>query len=311
MRFLGLGLADRVPDANTIWLFREQLTQAGAIEALFDRFDAARCARRLSRHGRADRRCHACRRAEAAQHRGREEGRSRTGASRRTGRTKPAKLRQKDRDARWTLKFSKAKARPRRDGSRHGRHRHPDLRLQEPCLDRPEASASSADGTSPTPPPTTGACCARGCSTRQHRRATSGPTRAYRSRANEAFLERNGFVSRIHRRKPQGRPMPETIRRANAAKSNVRARVEHVFAQQKDQMGLFIRTIGITRAKAQDRHRQPRLQLPQAGLPRSHRRRLRGRSGSRQGSALPAPYAAAKKPGPRRKHPHSNRLPAK
>jgi hypothetical protein len=28
MRFLGLGLADAVPDANTIWTFREALTRA-------------------------------------------------------------------------------------------------------------------------------------------------------------------------------------------------------------------------------------------------------------------------------------------
>lgn len=41
MRFLGLGLSDRVPDARTIWLFREKLTRAGAIEGLFARFDAA------------------------------------------------------------------------------------------------------------------------------------------------------------------------------------------------------------------------------------------------------------------------------
>ena len=40
MRFLGLGLSDRVPDARTIWLFREKLTKAGAIKPLFDRFDA-------------------------------------------------------------------------------------------------------------------------------------------------------------------------------------------------------------------------------------------------------------------------------
>ena len=40
MRFLGLGLSDRVPDAKTLWLFRERLTQAGAIDALFNRFDA-------------------------------------------------------------------------------------------------------------------------------------------------------------------------------------------------------------------------------------------------------------------------------
>ena len=42
--------------------------------------------------------------------------------------------------------------------------------------------------------------------------------------------------------------MPEAIRRANNAKSKVRSRVEHVFAEQKDRMGLFIRTIGIARA---------------------------------------------------------------
>ena len=32
--------------------------------------------------------------------------------------------------------------------------------------------------------------------------------------------------------------------------AGIRARVEHVFAQQKDKMGLFIRTIGIKRAEA-------------------------------------------------------------
>jgi transposase, IS5 family len=41
MRFLGLGLTDKVPDAKTIWAFRERLTKAGAIEALFARFDRA------------------------------------------------------------------------------------------------------------------------------------------------------------------------------------------------------------------------------------------------------------------------------
>src|ERR1700757_1000497 len=40
MRFLGLGLEDRVPDARTIWLFREKLTTAGAIKRLLEQFDA-------------------------------------------------------------------------------------------------------------------------------------------------------------------------------------------------------------------------------------------------------------------------------
>jgi len=42
--------------------------------------------------------------------------------------------------------------------------------------------------------------------------------------------------------------MPEATRRANGLKSKVRSRVEHVFATQKDRMGLFVRTIGIARA---------------------------------------------------------------
>ena len=47
MRFLGLGLADAVPDANTIWTFREVLTRARidgrpAIEVLFKAYEAAR-----------------------------------------------------------------------------------------------------------------------------------------------------------------------------------------------------------------------------------------------------------------------------
>ena len=40
MRFIGLALHDPVPDAKTIWLYREQLARAGAVERLFARFDA-------------------------------------------------------------------------------------------------------------------------------------------------------------------------------------------------------------------------------------------------------------------------------
>jgi hypothetical protein len=75
---------------------------------------------------------------------------------------------------------------------------------------------------------------------------TEGDT-AYRSAKNEAMLARRGFVS--HCKKPQARPMPERMRIANAQKSKVRSAVEHVFAHQKGPMGLFVRTIGIARAR--------------------------------------------------------------
>ena len=52
MRFLDLELEDPVPDATTIWLFREALAEAGLIDRLFERFGPAsrgrglHCARR-------------------------------------------------------------------------------------------------------------------------------------------------------------------------------------------------------------------------------------------------------------------------
>jgi hypothetical protein len=61
------------------------------------------------------------------------------------------------------------------------------------------------------------------------------------------MLLRRDFVSRIHRKKPKGRAMPERTCFATAQKSI--SAVEHVFAHQKGLMGLFVRTIGLARAR--------------------------------------------------------------
>jgi len=61
-------------------------------------------------------------------------------------------------------------------------------------------------------------------------------------------MEKEGFASKVHRKKLHLRPMPQHIQKANAGKSVIRSRVEHVFANQKSQAGLFVRTVGITRA---------------------------------------------------------------
>src|ERR1700730_10826626 len=118
MRFLGLGLAATVPDANTIWSFREALTRAkihgqSAIEILFKRFDAALAAAGFLAMGGQiiDASIVAAlkQRNSAGEKRAIKEGRIPADWAR-----KPAKLRQKDRDARWTVKYTKAK--PSADG---------------------------------------------------------------------------------------------------------------------------------------------------------------------------------------------------
>ncbi|WP_425476052.1 transposase [Mesorhizobium yinganensis] len=109
-RFLGLlDAGDRVPDAETIWLFREHLTQARAVENLFARFDKHLTkAGYLAMGGQiVDASIVA---APKQRNTDAEKADIKAGKVPDAWKDKPAKLRQKDRDARWTVKFSKAKA---------------------------------------------------------------------------------------------------------------------------------------------------------------------------------------------------------
>ena len=245
MRFLGLGLHDRVPDARTIWLFREKLTRAGAMTALFDRFDAAlRTAGYIAQGGQiVDASLIAAPKQRTTQA---EKDDIKAGRVPGEWAKKPAKLAHKDRDAKWTVKYTKAKARA--DGTM------PPVDIAIPAFGyKNHVSIDKAFGLIRTWMATDaaahdGARLREGLLDKTNTASAVWADTAYRSAANEAFMEDNGFVSKIHRKKPKGRPMPEITRRANALKSKVRSHVEHVFAVQKDRMDLFVRTIGIARA---------------------------------------------------------------
>jgi IS5 family transposase len=245
MRFLGLGLQDRVPDARTIWLFREKLTRADFIQTLFARFDAIlRQSGYIAMSGQI---VDASLIAAPRQRNTEEEKKAiKQGRVPDKWKDKPAKLRQKDRDARWTVKFTKAK--PRGDGSTppvdlaipvFGYQNHISIDCEFGLIRRWSATDAAAYE---------GARLREGLLDKTNTASGVWADTAYRSKANEEFMEENGFVSRVHRKKPKGRAMPAATRRANNVKSKIRSRVEHVFAAQKDRMDLFIRTIGIARA---------------------------------------------------------------
>lgn len=245
MRFLDLSLADRVPDARTIWLFREKLTKAGAIQPLFARFDEVlRAAGYIAMGGQiVDASLVA---APKQRNTDDEKDAIKQGRIPERWKAKPAKLRQKDCDARWTVKFSKA--RERADGTKpavdiaiptFGYQNHISVDRRHGLIRRWLATDAAAYE---------GARLREGLLDRGNTASTVWADTAYRSKANEAFLEAQGFISRIHRKKPPGRPMSDRRRRANALKSKIRSRVEHVFAVQKHKMDLFVRTIGIARA---------------------------------------------------------------
>ena len=245
MRFLGLGLGDKVPDAKTIWAFRERLTRAGAIEALFARFDRAiREAGYIPMSGQI---VDASLVSAPKQRNTDDEKKSvKEGRVPEEWKAKPAKLRQKDRDARWTLVFGKARL--REDGTRHADIAIPVFGYKSHAsIDRRHGFIRKWDVTDASRHD--GRMLRRGLLDPTNTGTTVWADSAYRSSANEAFMERHGFRSQIHHRKPKGRPMPPHIRRGNASRSRVRAAIEHVFAHQKGPMSLCIRTIGIARAR--------------------------------------------------------------
>jgi transposase, IS5 family len=246
MRFLGLGLGDRVPDAKTIWAFRERLTRAGAIERLFARFDRAiREAGYIPMSGQI---VDASLVSAPKQRNTDEEKKAvKEGRVPEEWTAKPAMLRQKDRDARWTLVFGKARL--REDGTRHADIAIPVFGYKSHAsIDRRHGFIRKWDVTDASRHD--GRMLRRGLLDGTNTGTTVWADSAYRSRSNEDFMERHGFRSQVHHRKPKGRPMPTHIRRGNAGRSRVRAAIEHVFAHQKGSMALCIRTIGIARAKA-------------------------------------------------------------
>jgi IS5 family transposase len=243
IRFLGLGLGDPVPDANTIWSFREQLTKGGAIGKLFDHFDRQlRAAGYLAMAGQlVDASIVAApkQRNTKAEKQAIKEGRIPE-----EWQAKPAKLRQKDRDARWTIKYTKAKR--LEDGRKQvdlaipafGYQNHLSADRRHRLIRRwlvTDAAAPAGKHLADLLDP---------ANTASDVWADTG----YRSKKNEALLRDRMLMSRIHRKKPPQRPVPANLARANAKKSAVRAQIEHIFAEQKARMGLFVRTIGIARA---------------------------------------------------------------
>jgi len=244
-RFLRLDDGDTVPDETTIWRFREALAEAGAMEGLFARFDAhLKQAGYLAMGGQIiDASIVA-----APRQRMTEEEREivKGGGIPEDWQARPAKLAQKDRDARWTLKRGRRKRRP--DGAPmteiavpvFGYKNHIGTDRRHGFIRKWSVSdAARHDGRE-----------LAGLIDRSNTGAEVWADTAYRSRKNEGRIARAGLASKVHFRRAPGKPLPAPRQRANAARSKVRAHVEHVFAEQKHRMGLFVRTIGLTRARA-------------------------------------------------------------
>ena len=241
MRFLGLGLEDRVPDAKTVWLYREQLTQAGVIEALFETFDGhLKDQGYLAMGGQI---IDASIVAVPKQRNSRKENaRIKAGETPENWQDKPAKRRQKDVEARWTKKHGR---------SHYGYKNHVNVDRRHKLVRRYQVSDAATHDSKVLDDILDGDNTALGV----------WADSAYRSAEIETALKEKGLRSRIHRKGRRNKPLSErekqgnekqgNEKQGNKTRSSVRVRVEHVFgAQSNDMGGTLVRSVGLARAKA-------------------------------------------------------------
>jgi transposase, IS5 family len=231
MKFLHLGIEDRVPDATTVWLFREQLTKAGLIEGLFRQFgeylkeqgyeakrgqiiDATIIPVPKQRNSRAEN-------AEIKADKVPEEWKE-----------KPDKLSQKDTDSRWTKK----------NGEKHyGYKNHISVDVEHGLIREYEVTSASVHDSQ----------VIEELLDEENEDKEVWADSAYRSEKIEEIVKTKGFVSEIHERSYRNQPLSEEQNAKNQKKSKTRARVEHVFGSWVNEMGgKLMRLIGKERISA-------------------------------------------------------------
>jgi IS5 family transposase len=244
MRFLGLDLTERVPDAKTIWKFREELTKAELIKPLFAQFDEYLAANGFEAKG--GQLIDATIVEVPIQHNTKEE-RKQIESGEKPVEWNKSKTSQKDTDARWTKKNAKSffgykdhvnvdeENKIIRDYDVSPANVHDSQKFEEIVIvgvetEKPSGAAESVDSED-TP--------------------KVYADKAYDSKKIDKFLSSAGLEAQICRKAKRGAPLSESQKEENRHRSKIRARVEHVFgAMYQKAHDLTIRTIGLSRASA-------------------------------------------------------------
>jgi len=228
-RFLGLSPEGRVPDAKTVWLFREQLAQLDLMKELFNDFDY-----QLDEQGYKAQKGQIV---DASfvdvpkQRNTREENKQiKAGEVPQRFEGNPNVGSQKDTDARWTKK---------NDETHFGYKDHVTVDNAHKLIRNYEVTSAEvhdsqvfeeilAENTS----------------------KDVWADSAYRGEDHELTLDVMGHRSHVHKKGKKNKPLTSIEKKANTKKSKVRARVEHVFGSiTNEQGGLYFQVIGLCRTK--------------------------------------------------------------
>ena len=237
MRFLGLALEDRVPDAKTVWLFRETLKQQGAGEGLFKRFDEQLAAKGLVAKGgqMIDATF-----VEVPKIRNSREDNARIKAGELPegwDKEDPATVHmrcQKDTDARWTKKNQE---------THFGYKNHINADAKNKLIRAYAVTPASVHDSQVFDE------LLDHSSDEDGKKRAAYADSAYRSKEQEERLQANAIESQVCEKGTRGKPLTEEQKATNRVKSKIRVRVEHVFGAQAQMGEHLVRTIGMARAR--------------------------------------------------------------
>lgn len=231
MQFMGFGLADEVPDATTVWLFRKQLSEQGLIEVLFEQFDGYLIEQGYAAKGGQI--IDATLIPVPKQHNSDPENEQlKQGQIPQEWQDKPHRRSQKDTDARWTKKGDK---------SYFGYKDHISIDGEYGLIRRYVVTDASVHDSQ----------VLGQLLDEDNEHDEIWADSAYRSQGIEEVLALLGFNSHIHERAYRNHPLTQQQKQSNRDKSRTRAKVEHVFGRWTMQMGgKLMRSIGLVRAKA-------------------------------------------------------------
>jgi len=230
-RFLGLQLCDNIPDAKTIWHFREELNNAKILDTVFYRF-----VEQLEQKGIIT---HSGSIVDATfvdvpkQRNTKDENNDiKAGKTPKEWEKKKNhhKRAQKDVNARWMTK----------NKERHyGYKNHVKIDKKSKVITKYSVTSAEVHDSQEL----------KNLIEKKKDRRLYGDS-AYTGKEVQKCIPKK-ILNRIHEKGYRNRPLTKTQKRNNTAKSKIRARVEHVFAAMHHYGGLFIRSIGIARAGMQ------------------------------------------------------------
>jgi IS5 family transposase len=230
MEFLNLGLEDGVPDATTVWLFRQRLKEHHKIEPLFEKFSSYLNQQGYQAQGGQiiDATLIPVPKQKITK---KEKQELEQGKKPEEWQNNPHKMAQKDLEAKWTQKNNQ---------SYFGYKNHINVDVDYGFIRQYIVTdASVHDSRAFT-------------SLLDDLNAGNGvwADSAYRSTGLEWLLSFLHWTSHIHERPYRNRPLSEAQKEKNKERSKTRSHIEHVFGAWVMQMGgKWLRSIGLDRAK--------------------------------------------------------------